>query len=151
MATSPEQQITMSAEDCVDAALAGLDSGKLVTIPSLHEAELWTQWEVDRRAISPKFRNAKPAPRYGIAHKPSEQIMSRLAGKIAIITGANSGIGRAAARTFLAEGAARVYITGRRQTELGEAAASLPAAGNAFVGHIAEAPAPSVAVDSNPI
>ena len=58
--------ITMSAEDCVDAALAGLDAGELVTIPGLHEGELWTRWEADRREISPKFRNAKAAPRYGI-------------------------------------------------------------------------------------
>jgi len=58
--------ITMSAEDCVDAALAGLDAGELVTIPGLHEGALWTRWEADRREISPKFRNAKPAPRYGI-------------------------------------------------------------------------------------
>lgn len=60
-------EITMSAEDCVDAALAGLDAGELVTIPGLHEGELWTRWEADRREISPKFRNAKPAPRYRIA------------------------------------------------------------------------------------
>ncbi len=59
-------EITMSAEDCVDAALAGLDAGETVTIPGLHEGELWTRWEADRLAISPKFRNAKPAPRYGI-------------------------------------------------------------------------------------
>jgi short-subunit dehydrogenase len=59
--------ITMSAEDCVDAALAGLDAGELVTIPGLHEGELWTRWEADRQAISPKFRNKKPAPRYEIA------------------------------------------------------------------------------------
>jgi short-subunit dehydrogenase len=58
-------EITMSAEDCVDAALAGLDAGELVTIPGLHDGELWTRWEADRREISPKFRNAKPAPRYG--------------------------------------------------------------------------------------
>ena len=56
----------MSAEDCVDAALAGLDAGETVTIPGLHEGELWTRWEADRREISPKFRNAKPAPRYGV-------------------------------------------------------------------------------------
>jgi short-subunit dehydrogenase len=59
--------ITMSAEDCVDAALAGLDAGELVTIPGLHEGELWTKWEQDRRDISPKFRNKNPAPRYKVA------------------------------------------------------------------------------------
>jgi short-subunit dehydrogenase len=59
-------EITMSAENCVDAALAGLDAGEQVTIPGLHEGELWTIWEADRRALSPKFGNAKPAPRYGI-------------------------------------------------------------------------------------
>ena len=59
--------ITMSAEDLVDAALVGLDQGELVTIPGLHEVELWTRWEADRKEISPKFRNSKPAPRYGLA------------------------------------------------------------------------------------
>lgn len=58
--------ITMSAEDCVDAALAGLESGELVTIPGLHEGDAWTRWEADRRELSQKFGNAKPAPRYGI-------------------------------------------------------------------------------------
>lgn len=58
--------ITMSAEDCVDAALAGLDSGELVTIPGLHEADAWTRWEADRRELSKKFGNAKPAQRYGV-------------------------------------------------------------------------------------
>ena len=60
-------EITMSAEDCVDAALAGLDAGELVTIPGLHEGALWTNWEADRKDIGPKFRNAKPAPRYRVA------------------------------------------------------------------------------------
>ena len=67
-------EITMSAEDCVDAALAGLDAGELVTIPGLHEGELWTRWEADRKEISPKFQNAKPAPRYGVE--------SRIAGAV---------------------------------------------------------------------
>lgn len=58
--------ITMSAEDCVDAALAGLDAGELVTIPGLHDEGDWTRWEADRHEIAGKFRNAKPAPRYGI-------------------------------------------------------------------------------------
>jgi NAD(P)-dependent dehydrogenase (short-subunit alcohol dehydrogenase family) len=44
----------------------------------------------------------------------------KLAGKIAVITGANSGIGLATARQFAAEGA-HVFITGRRQSELAAA------------------------------
>ena len=45
----------------------------------------------------------------------------KLAGKIAVITGGNSGIGLATARRFAAEGA-HVFITGRRQSELDAAA-----------------------------
>jgi NAD(P)-dependent dehydrogenase (short-subunit alcohol dehydrogenase family) len=44
----------------------------------------------------------------------------KLEGKVAVITGGNSGIGLATARRFVAEGA-RVFITGRRQAELDEA------------------------------
>ena len=65
-------EITMSAEDCVDAALAGLEAGELVTIPGLHEGELWTRWEAGRREISPKFRNAKPAPRYDVGSRTAD-------------------------------------------------------------------------------
>ena len=43
--------------------------------------------------------------------------MSRLQNKVAVITGANSGIGLAAAKLFAADGA-RVYMTGRRKKEL---------------------------------
>lgn len=55
---------TMSAEDLVDASLAGLDSGELVTIPGLHDGDAWTRWEADRLAMSKMFGNAKPAARY---------------------------------------------------------------------------------------
>ena len=45
---------------------------------------------------------------------------NKLEGKVAFITGGNSGIGLATARRFVAEGA-HVFITGRRQAELDEA------------------------------
>src|SRR5260221_1867965 len=50
--------------------------------------------------------------------------MGKLEGKIAMVTGGNSGIGLAAARLFVAEGA-HVVITGRNQKTLRAAAAEL--------------------------
>jgi NAD(P)-dependent dehydrogenase (short-subunit alcohol dehydrogenase family) len=47
--------------------------------------------------------------------------MGKLEGKIALITGGNSGIGLATAKQFVNEGA-YVFITGRRQSELTSAA-----------------------------
>jgi NAD(P)-dependent dehydrogenase (short-subunit alcohol dehydrogenase family) len=46
--------------------------------------------------------------------------MQKLAGKVAVITGGTTGIGLAAAKLFVSEGA-YVFITGRRQKELDEA------------------------------
>ncbi len=57
--------IVMSPEDMVDAALVGLDQGELVTIPPLHDGDEWTRLEAARRAISQRFGNSVPAPRYG--------------------------------------------------------------------------------------
>ncbi|QGZ65393.1 SDR family NAD(P)-dependent oxidoreductase [Paraburkholderia acidisoli] len=66
-APQKEAATTMSAADLVDAALAGLDQGELVTIPTLQNGDDWTQWEAARRALAPKFANAKAAPRYALA------------------------------------------------------------------------------------
>lgn len=57
----------------------------------------------------------------------------KLAGKVAIVTGAGTGLGRASAELFAREGAA-VVLAGRRREPLEEVAASLaPGGGRAFV------------------
>src|SRR4029434_1485507 len=50
--------------------------------------------------------------------------MGKLSGKVAVITGGNSGMGLETARLFVKEGA-KVVITGRRQKELDEAVHSI--------------------------
>jgi NAD(P)-dependent dehydrogenase (short-subunit alcohol dehydrogenase family) len=48
----------------------------------------------------------------------SKEIMKKLEGKVAVITGGSSGIGLATAERFVSEEGAYVFITGRRQSEL---------------------------------
>ena len=54
--------------------------------------------------------------------------MGRLEGKVAVITGGNSGVGAAAALLFAKEGA-KVVISARRQAQLEEVAAKIKAQG----------------------
>ena len=59
----------------------------------------------------------------------------KLAGKIAVITGGSSGIGLAAAKRLVEEGA-HVVITGRREKELKEAAAFIKSNVTTVVGDV---------------
>jgi short-subunit dehydrogenase len=58
----------MSAEDMVDAALAGLDQGETVTIPSLPDKAEWDAFDAARRAMSVRLSSAVPARRYDVRH-----------------------------------------------------------------------------------
>jgi uncharacterized protein len=60
-------EIVMSAPEMVDAALAGLDLGELVTIPSLPELSDWQAYERARQALTPKLSLAHAAARYRTA------------------------------------------------------------------------------------
>jgi uncharacterized protein len=56
----------MSAENCVDAALAGLDKGETVTLPSVEDASLWATFDAARIKMFQASQTGKPASRYGI-------------------------------------------------------------------------------------
>jgi short-subunit dehydrogenase len=58
--------IVMSAEDMVDAALAGLEQGETVTIPALPDKAEWDAFEAARRAMSGRLSSAAPAVRYNV-------------------------------------------------------------------------------------
>jgi short-subunit dehydrogenase len=59
--------MVMTTEDMVDAALAGLDQGEVVTIPALPDQEEWNRYEASRRAMAARLSNAAPAARYRVA------------------------------------------------------------------------------------
>ncbi|MDQ0606804.1 short-subunit dehydrogenase [Variovorax sp. W1I1] len=64
--------IVMSAEDMVDAALAGLDQGEKVTIPSLPSQDEWDAFDAARRAMSGRISSSVPAARYGVKSTSAE-------------------------------------------------------------------------------
>jgi short-subunit dehydrogenase len=57
-------EIVMSTDDMVDAALAGLDQGELITIPSLPDAADWDAYEAARQKLLPNLSRKNPAARY---------------------------------------------------------------------------------------
>jgi short-subunit dehydrogenase len=60
-------EIVMQSDDLVDAALAGLDQGELVTIPSLPDAADWTAYEAARQKLIPNLSLSSVPARYRIA------------------------------------------------------------------------------------
>ncbi|WP_250536367.1 SDR family oxidoreductase [Caballeronia sp. AZ10_KS36] len=54
----------MPVEAMVDAALAGLDSGEFVTIPSLPDYNDWLSFESARQTLMPQLSKSEPATRY---------------------------------------------------------------------------------------
>jgi short-subunit dehydrogenase len=61
------QEIVMTTENMVDAALAGLAQGELVTIPALPKQSDWTAYESARQTLIPNLSKAQPAARYKAA------------------------------------------------------------------------------------
>jgi short-subunit dehydrogenase len=57
----------MQVDDMVDAALAGLDQGELVTIPSLPDAADWQAYEAARQKLIPNLSLKVSAARYRTA------------------------------------------------------------------------------------
>lgn len=56
----------MTPEDLVDAALAGLDLGEAVTLPSVEDFALFAAYEAARQALAAATANGRPASRYVI-------------------------------------------------------------------------------------
>jgi uncharacterized protein len=59
----------MSADDMVDASLAGFDQGEVVTIPALADGSEWDRYDAARRAMSNRLSSVIPAPRYTASSK----------------------------------------------------------------------------------
>jgi short-subunit dehydrogenase len=55
----------MSVDDCVDAALVGLDLGEKITMPSLEDNTLLAQYDASRLALFAASQSSRPASRYG--------------------------------------------------------------------------------------
>lgn len=58
-------EMVMSVDDMVDAALAGLDLGERITIPSLPDNADFERFLAARGALRPNLSLRKPASRYG--------------------------------------------------------------------------------------
>jgi uncharacterized protein len=62
-----DAETVMTAEEMVDASLAGLDQGELVTIPALPDIADWKKFDEARKALAPNLSHKHSAARYGIS------------------------------------------------------------------------------------
>jgi uncharacterized protein len=62
-------ETVMKATDMVDAALAGLNMGELVTIPALPDAADWAAYEAARQKLLPNLSREEPAARYRVSSR----------------------------------------------------------------------------------
>jgi short-subunit dehydrogenase len=60
-------ELVMPAGEMVDAALAGLDQGELVTLPSLPDLADWKAYESARQSLFPNLSRSSAAYRYRVA------------------------------------------------------------------------------------
>lgn len=61
----PESMV-MTTEDCVDAALSGLDQGETITAPSLHDTSVLSDYVAVSGKLLQAMFDAKPAKRYAL-------------------------------------------------------------------------------------
>ncbi|WP_263365435.1 SDR family NAD(P)-dependent oxidoreductase [Edaphobacter bradus] len=59
-------EIVMTAEEMVDASLAGLDQHELITIPALPDIADWQKFDAARVALGPNLSRRHAADRYGL-------------------------------------------------------------------------------------
>src|SRR5205823_10370439 len=84
---------------------------------------------------APRSSASSPLPSYNL--RGGMHDMNRLNGKTAVITGGATGIGRAAAKRFIEDGAF-VFIFGRRQQALDAAVAALGPNARAVKGSVSD-------------
>jgi short-subunit dehydrogenase len=61
------QSSIMTAENMVDASLAGYDQDEAVTLPSFDDVRLWDAYDAARGNLFAATQTGKPASRYGVS------------------------------------------------------------------------------------
>jgi uncharacterized protein len=61
------QSSIMTAENMVDASLAGYDQGEAVTLPSVEDRHLWAAYDAARGNLFAATQTGVPASRYGVS------------------------------------------------------------------------------------